>query len=53
MAVDPVSDPDLVRIEATDVLSYSTTKIGFRRSTFLRSYMSVSYTHLDVYKRQG
>ncbi len=39
MAVDPVSDPDLVRIEATDVFSYSTTKIGFRRSTFLRSYM--------------
>jgi len=39
MAVDPVSDPDLVRIEATDIFTFSTTKIGFRRSTFLRSYM--------------
>ena len=39
MAVDPVSDPDLVRLDAHDVFSHSTTKIGFRRSTFLRSYM--------------
>jgi len=39
MAVDPVADPDLIRIEATDTFTYSTTKIGFRRSTFLRSYM--------------
>lgn len=39
MAVDPISDPDLVRVDAHDVFSHSTTKIGFRRSTFLRSYM--------------
>jgi len=39
MAVDPVSDPDLIRIEAADIFTNSTTKIGFRRSTFLRSYM--------------
>ena len=39
MAVDPVADPDLVRVDAHDIFSHSTTKIGFRRSTFLRSYM--------------
>lgn len=39
MAVDPLTDPDLVRIDAHDIFSHSTTKIGFRRSTFLRSYM--------------
>ncbi|VFP84213.1 HTH-type transcriptional regulator CysB [Candidatus Erwinia haradaeae] len=39
MAVDPISDPDLVRISIEDVFTASTTKIGFRRSTFLRSYM--------------
>ncbi len=39
MAVDPVQDPDLVTVDARDIFTYSTTKIGFRRSTFLRSYM--------------
>ncbi|PPI88826.1 HTH-type transcriptional regulator CysB [Candidatus Pantoea edessiphila] len=39
MAVDPVSDSDLIRIEASKIFTNSTTKIGFRRSTFLRSYM--------------
>ncbi len=39
MAVDPVQDPDLVTVDASDIFTYSTTKIGFRRSTFLRSYM--------------
>ncbi len=39
MAVDPITDPDLVRIEAKEIFNYSTTKIGFRRSTFIRSYM--------------
>lgn len=39
MAVDPLADPDLVRVDAHDIFSHSTTKIGFRRSTFLRSYM--------------
>ena len=26
-------------VDARDIFTYSTTKIGFRRSTFLRSYM--------------
>ncbi|PPI86785.1 HTH-type transcriptional regulator CysB [Candidatus Pantoea edessiphila] len=39
MAVDPISDSDLIRIEASNIFTNSTTKIGFRRSTFLRSYM--------------
>ena len=39
MAVDPISDSDLVVIDMRDKFSYSTTKIGFKRTTFLRSYM--------------
>ncbi|PPI88159.1 HTH-type transcriptional regulator CysB [Candidatus Pantoea edessiphila] len=39
MAIDPISDSDLIRIEASKIFTNSTTKIGFRRSTFLRSYM--------------
>lgn len=39
MAVDPVTDSDLVRIETENIFTRSTTKIGFRRSSFLRSYM--------------
>ncbi|ACX88087.1 HTH-type transcriptional regulator CysB [Pectobacterium parmentieri] len=39
MAVDPQTETDLVTINANSIFSYSTTKIGFRRSTFLRSYM--------------
>ncbi|RLM26901.1 transcriptional regulator CysB [Brenneria alni] len=39
MAVDPQTETDLVTINANGIFSYSTTKIGFRRSTFLRSYM--------------
>lgn len=39
MAVDPQTEKDLVTINANRIFSYSTTKIGFRRSTFLRSYM--------------
>ncbi|OTA14659.1 LysR family transcriptional regulator [Xenorhabdus vietnamensis] len=39
MAVEPTQDSDLVRIDMRDKFSYSTTKIGFRRSSFLRSYM--------------
>lgn len=39
MAVDPRTETDLVTINANSIFSYSTTKIGFRRSTFLRSYM--------------
>lgn len=39
MAVEPVQDSDLVRIDMRDQFGYSTTNIGFRRSSFLRSYM--------------
>ncbi|MGL9773436.1 MAG: HTH-type transcriptional regulator CysB [Sodalis sp. (in: enterobacteria)] len=39
MAVNTEADPDLVKINADDLFAQSTTKIGFRRSTFLRSYM--------------
>ncbi|MEQ1975595.1 HTH-type transcriptional regulator CysB [Xenorhabdus sp. SGI240] len=39
MAVEPVKDSDLVRIDMREQFGYSTTKIGFRRSSFLRSYM--------------
>ncbi|MXP67137.1 HTH-type transcriptional regulator CysB [Pantoea sp. Nvir] len=39
MAVDPFSDFDLVHIKASDIFTDNTTKIGFRSSTFLRSYM--------------
>ncbi|KAA9001847.1 HTH-type transcriptional regulator CysB [Affinibrenneria salicis] len=39
MAIDPVTESDLVAIKVNTIFSYSTTKIGFRRSTFLRSYM--------------
>lgn len=39
MAVDPILDPDLVKIDVSEIFSYSTTKIGFRHSSFLRSYM--------------
>ncbi|TCV99899.1 HTH-type transcriptional regulator CysB [Biostraticola tofi] len=39
MAVSSEADPDLVKINADPMFALSTTKIGFRRSTFLRSYM--------------
>lgn len=39
MAVDPNQDQDLVIIDMWDKFSYSTTKIGFHRNSFLRSYM--------------
>ena len=39
MAFDPVLDSDLVAIDMRDKFSYSTTKIAFRRSGFLRGYM--------------
>lgn len=39
MAVDDVLDKDLVKIDARHLFSNSTTKIGFRKGTFLRSYM--------------
>jgi Transcriptional regulator len=39
MAYDPVQDHDLVALDASHLFEPSTTKIGFRRSTYLRSYM--------------
>ena len=39
MAVDEVLDADLVKIDASHLFEYSTTKIGFRKGNFLRSYM--------------
>lgn len=39
MAVDSRLDDDLVTVDASHLFDYSTTKIGFRKGTFLRSYM--------------
>jgi LysR family cys regulon transcriptional activator len=39
MAIDEEIDTDLVRIDASHLFQYSTTKIGFRRGNFLRGYM--------------
>ncbi len=39
MAYDQVSDADLVAIPAEHLFAASTTKIGFRKGSFLRSYM--------------
>lgn len=39
MAYDPDIDSDLVAIDASHLFQSSTTKIGFRKSSFLRGYM--------------
>lgn len=39
MAVDKQNDQDLVAIDASHLFKPSTTKIGFRKGTFLRYYM--------------
>ncbi|CAL4322015.1 HTH-type transcriptional regulator CysB [Buchnera aphidicola (Eriosoma lanigerum)] len=39
MAIDKKLDLDLVQLPTNNIFSNSTTKIGFRRTTFLRSYM--------------
>tara|TARA_R110001583_G_scaffold2296_15_gene16989 strand:+ start:9672 stop:10646 length:975 start_codon:yes stop_codon:yes gene_type:complete len=39
MAIDPKIDNDLVSIDASHLFNASTTKIGFRRGSFLRGYM--------------
>ncbi len=39
MAMDSHADADLVAIDASHIFGASTTKIGFRKGTFLRSYM--------------
>ncbi len=39
MAYDPQTDQDLVKLDASHLFGTSTTKIGYRRGTFLRGYM--------------
>lgn len=39
MAYDPVLDKELITIDASHLFEASTTKIGFRRGTYLRTYM--------------
>ncbi|RKF19729.1 HTH-type transcriptional regulator CysB [Alginatibacterium sediminis] len=39
MAIDPNQDSDLVAIDASHLFRSSTTKICFRKGTFLRTYM--------------
>lgn len=39
MAIDKNQDTDLVVIDASHIFGSSTTSIGFRRGTFLRTYM--------------
>ena len=39
MAYDPVQDDDLTALDASHLFEPSVTKIGFRRGSYLRSYM--------------
>jgi len=39
IAYDPVSDTDLIAIDASHLFAASTTRIGFRRGSYLRPYM--------------
>ncbi|QEW06969.1 HTH-type transcriptional regulator CysB [Nitrincola iocasae] len=39
MAVEPEHDSDLVALEASHLFEASTTRIGFRKGTYLRGYM--------------
>ncbi|NRA61976.1 MAG: HTH-type transcriptional regulator CysB [Psychrobium sp.] len=39
MAIEKGLDDDLVAIDVNHLFGYATTKIGFRKGTFLRSYM--------------
>ncbi|MFL0799856.1 MAG: HTH-type transcriptional regulator CysB [Agarilytica sp.] len=39
MAYNPAEDSDLVALDASHLFGASTTKIGFRRGTFLRGFM--------------
>ncbi len=45
MAYEPEVDKDLVAIDASHLFEPSTTKIGFRKGTFLRGYM-YDFIHL-------
>lgn len=46
MAYEPGTDDDLVRIDAGHLFDDSTTRIGFRRNTRLRSYM---YDFIEIF----
>lgn len=46
MAYDPSQDQDLVQLNAGHLFATNTTKIGFRRGTFLRSYM---YDFIEIF----
>ena len=39
LAYDAANDHGLVALDASNLFEYSVTKIGFRRGTFLRTYM--------------
>ncbi|MDY6829610.1 MAG: HTH-type transcriptional regulator CysB [Pseudomonadota bacterium] len=39
MAYDPNQDADLVALDASNLFAWSTTRIGYRRGTFMREYM--------------
>ncbi|WP_163931079.1 HTH-type transcriptional regulator CysB [Paraferrimonas sp. SM1919] len=39
MAINEMEDDDLIAIDASHLFDHSTTKIGFRKGSFLRSYM--------------
>ncbi|MGY2437849.1 LysR substrate-binding domain-containing protein, partial [Escherichia coli] len=39
MALDQQVDTDLVALDASHLFAHSTTKIGFRKGSFLRTYM--------------
>ncbi|MDX1514213.1 MAG: HTH-type transcriptional regulator CysB, partial [Gammaproteobacteria bacterium] len=46
MAVDLERDSDLCALDAGHLIEASTTKIGFRRSTFLRGY---TYDFMELF----
>ena len=51
MAYEPHKDTDLVLLDASHLFEASTTKLGFRRGSFLRGFMyeftEMFATHLD------
>ncbi len=46
MAYDPETDRDLMALDASHLFTSSTTRIGFRRGTFLRGYM---YDFIEIF----
>jgi LysR family cys regulon transcriptional activator len=46
MAVDPVEDKGLIALDASHLFEPSTTRIGFRKGTFLRGFM---YDFLEAF----